>query len=175
MISTSGAMLLEKDGCTILKKKLLPLCRIITPNIPESETLLARKLKTVDDLKNAAKEIYDLGPKSVLIKGGHYEGDPIDIFYNGRDFVEFKGKRIVTRHTHGTGCVLSAALAACFARGIDMNTALETARDFLISAIKTAPGLGSGAGPINFFTLPSIFGKLPEGGENGAINRKKEV
>jgi len=156
MISKSGAELLEPDARAAVVNHLFPLSEVVTPNVPEAEAILG---SPVQDFREAARALHALGPCSVILKGGHREGETIvDLLYDGRDFLELEGTRIDTVHTHGTGCTLSAALAAGLALGWPVETAFATARDYVIKAIRTAPGLGSGSGPLN-------HGVTPEHGE----------
>ncbi|MHC4943518.1 MAG: bifunctional hydroxymethylpyrimidine kinase/phosphomethylpyrimidine kinase, partial [Planctomycetota bacterium] len=135
MISKSGAELLDAGARAVVKEELLPLCEVLTPNLPEAEALLNRPVKTVDEMREAAASLHRLGPPYVLVKGGHLEGEVVDILYDGRALHEFRSERIDTRHTHGTGCTLSSAIAACLALGMKVPEAVGTARDYVARAI----------------------------------------
>jgi hydroxymethylpyrimidine/phosphomethylpyrimidine kinase len=157
MISKSGAPLLEPDGVESLRLRLLPLARVITPNLPEAEALIGRRLPETRDRQDAAREIVAMGAGSVVIKGGHLGGEPVDLFFDGQDFTEFPGARIRTTSDHGTGCTFSAAIAALLARDIELKAAVGEAKRFVEGAMRAAPRLGSGHGPLDhFFGLKSI-------------------
>lgn len=150
MVSSSGRALLAKKATADLKSKLMPMAAIVTPNIPEAETLVDRELKSVSAMKDACKRICEFGCDAVLLKGGHMAGDTLtDVFYDGRNFEMFEGRRIDTPHTHGTGCTLASAIATGIALGKPMIEAVSRARDYVRVAIETAPRLGGGHGPLN--------------------------
>ncbi len=153
MIAKSGDPLLVPEAKEALIEKILPLAYVVTPNIPEAEAISGRKIKNLDDMKEAAKAIIDLGPKAVLIKGGHLEdGDMvIDVLYNGRDFELFEAERIETKNTHGTGCTYSAAIAANLALGKELVEAVRISKEYITGAIKNSFDIGSGHGPLNHF------------------------
>jgi len=156
MVAKSGHRLLQKDALDALQDALFPLAAIITPNLPEAEVITGLKIIHPDDMRRAAEKIRDLGPPNVLIKGGHLEGRAVDIFYDGEAFTELPADRIRTRQTHGTGCTLSAAIAAVLARGLTISEAVLAAKDFITRAIREAPGLGHGHGPLNHFVKPNL-------------------
>ena len=149
MVAKSGASLLEPAGREELKRKLLPLVYVVTPNLAEAEVLSGRKVKDLAGMKRAARIIHRLGAKNVLIKGGHLRGDPCDILFDGKKFTTFEGKRIRRRDTHGTGCAFASAIAAFVAKGEGLEAAVSCAKEFVAQAIFYAPGLGRGHGPIN--------------------------
>jgi len=149
MVAKGGARLLAPEAGKAIKKELIPLAQIITPNIPESEVLTGRKIKGVREMREAAKEIHGMGARHVLIKGGHLRGDPVDVLYDGRRIFEFPGARIPTLHGHGTGCTLSAVLALELAKGRSPRQAVEYAKAFITSAIQFSLPLGQGHGPVN--------------------------
>jgi hydroxymethylpyrimidine/phosphomethylpyrimidine kinase len=152
MISKSGSRLLKEDALATLKKKLLPLAEIVTPNIPEAEVLSGRAIADAEAMRDAARRIADLGPRRVVIKGGHAEGpNVVDLYFDGERFEEFKAERIVTRSTHGTGCTYSAAIAAYLAHGLPPLEAVARAKEFLVAALRSAPEIGRGIGPVNHF------------------------
>jgi hydroxymethylpyrimidine/phosphomethylpyrimidine kinase len=128
-------------------EELLPHAALVTPNLPEAEALTG-----TTDLRRAAERLLSLGARAALIKGGHSAGDALDLFYDGREFVEFPAPRIDTRHTHGTGCTFSAAIAAGLALGLPLRDSVARAKRFIHSAIETNPGLGHGCGPVNHHT-----------------------
>jgi hydroxymethylpyrimidine/phosphomethylpyrimidine kinase len=149
MFSKHGAALIAEDARTALIERLMPLAYVITPNAPEAEAISGIPIRGLDDMKRAAQRIRQLGGRSVLIKGGHLSGPPIDLLYEGGDFFEFPSERIDTRHTHGTGCTFSAAITAELAKGSVLRLAVARAKAFITEAIRTNPGLGHGAGPVN--------------------------
>lgn len=151
MVSKGGQRLLEEKAVSALIKKILPLATMITPNIPEAEVILDESIKNETDMKTACRFIHSLGSKSVLLKGGHLEGDPNDLFFDGEHFYWIKGKRVFTKNTHGTGCTLSAALAANLAKGASLLDAVQQAKEYINSAIEHSLDLGHGHGPTNHF------------------------
>jgi hydroxymethylpyrimidine/phosphomethylpyrimidine kinase len=152
MVSKSGTRLLKEDAVATMKARLLPLAEIVTPNIPEAEVISGHTIADVEAMRDAAKRIFDLGPRRVVIKGGHAEGpNVVDLYYDGERFEEFKAERVVTRCTHGTGCTYSAAIAAYLAHGLPPLDAVARAKEFLIAALQTAPDIGKGIGPVNHF------------------------
>jgi hydroxymethylpyrimidine/phosphomethylpyrimidine kinase len=149
MVATRGARLLSPAAEEALRKELLPLARVITPNLPETEVLIGRKVKGLKGMRAAAAQIHKMGARNVLIKGGHLSGKPVDIFFDGRKFHELVGERIATPHTHGTGCTISAAIAVELARGNSALEAVQKAKAFITSAIQFSLDLGRGQGPVN--------------------------
>jgi hydroxymethylpyrimidine/phosphomethylpyrimidine kinase len=152
MVSKSGAALLRDDAVPPLVRLLLPLAQVVTPNLPEAERLAGTAVDTIDARRDAARRILDLGPKVVVIKGGHATGPlVVDLFYDGVAFAEIPGARVETRSTHGTGCTFSAAIAASLALGFSTLSAVARAREYVTAALRAAPGLGEGAGPLGHF------------------------
>ena len=151
MMAKSGDPLLQPEAVTTLSTALLPLAEVITPNLYEAEVLTGQRIETLDDMRAAAQVIYALGPRHVVVKGGHRVADPVDVYFDGERFVELRGERILTRHTHGTGCTFSAAIAAFIARGLPVDAAVAGAKNYITEAIRHAPGLGSGHGPVEHF------------------------
>lgn len=151
MVSKSGHALLEETAKTALMKHLFPLATLVTPNLPESSEITGKDVTSIEEMERAALFIKDMGPKAVLIKGGHLDGEPVDILYDGEDMMYLKGKRIVTRHTHGTGCTLSSAIAAHLAKGASLLEAVESAKQYVQKAIEEAPEIGHGSGPLHHF------------------------
>ncbi len=138
MVSASGAKLLEDSAIDTLKKELIPMALVITPNIYEAEVLIKSKIKALEGMKKAAKEIIKLGCKSVLVKGGHLnisDNKIIDIFYDGKTFIEIKNKKI-NKTGHGTGCTLSSAIAANIAKGMELKEAVKNAIDYVHKALE---------------------------------------
>lgn len=151
MVATSGDKLFENDAIDVIRSQLVPLASLVTPNLHEAEILVGEKLEDEDAIAHAAERIVnEMGAAAVLIKGGHLaSGDRVvDTLYDG-DIRTFRSKRIDTTNTHGTGCTLSAAVAALLARGESLHAAVRRSIEFVQKAIATAPGLGSGSGPLN--------------------------
>jgi len=152
MRAKGGDSLLRPDAQETLIKELFPLSTIVTPNIPEAEVLSGISINNINDMKEAAKRIMDLGSLFVLIKGGHLqEKDAVDILYDGRDYFEFSSPRIETPHTHGTGCTYASAIAAGLAQGWDIIDAIKKAKFYVFGSIKNSFPLGEGHGPVNHF------------------------
>jgi hydroxymethylpyrimidine/phosphomethylpyrimidine kinase len=148
MISKHGAPLMS-EAAQALVPALLQRATLVTPNLHEAATLSGLPISTLADMHRAAEKIAGLGPKAVLIKGGHLAGDAIDVLFDGRSFEELRAERINTPHTHGTGCTYSAAITAELAKGTPLHHAIRIAKGFVTRGIATNPGLGSGAGPLN--------------------------
>lgn len=148
MIAKSGDKLLQEEAIVALKEKLLPLATLITPNIPEAETLLGKPINSLEEMKEASYELAKKYNTQVLVKGGHREGEPIDVLSTGRIY---RGERIETKHTHGTGCSLSSAIAAYLARGEQLEVAIEKAKSYVQEAIRHAFPIGDGHSPIHHF------------------------
>ena len=162
IMASSGDLLLDDEGLLAMKKELLRRAHVVTPNIPEAEMLSGVTIRTEDDRREAARRIFALGPVYVVITGGHTTAswDPasagpsdriIDLVYDGTVFTEYAGERVAGRHTHGTGCAFSAAIAAQLALGRSVHEALPLAQQYVAGAIRHAPGLGRGAGPMHHF------------------------
>jgi len=151
MVSKNEARLLSPEAEDTLRKELLPLARVITPNIPEAEVLAQKKINNPKEMREAAIRIQKMGARNVLIKGGHLRGPALDVLYDGKHFYEFVGERIETPHTHGTGCTLSAAIAVELGKGQALRDAIGTAKKFISLAIRMAVPLGQGRGPVNHY------------------------
>ena len=152
MVATSGDRLLDRDAEHALVDRLLPLCTLVTPNLPEARILLGRSEAGDDDLGEMAKRLVERGAAAALVKGGHLGGDTVvDVLFDGTELREWRRPRIDSTSTHGTGCTLSAAVAAGLAQGRPLLEAVGDAIDFVHRAIATAPGLGAGHGPLNHF------------------------
>lgn len=151
MVAKSGDSLLRADAVASLKTALLPLALVVTPNIPEAETIVGRALVTDADFRDAAREIAGLGARNVVIKGGHRAGDADDLLFDGRHFHLLHAARIDTPHTHGTGCTFSAAIAAGLAKGLGVVDAVNLAKDYLTGAIARAYPIGGGHSPVHHF------------------------
>ncbi|MFS0655751.1 bifunctional hydroxymethylpyrimidine kinase/phosphomethylpyrimidine kinase [Bacillus sp. 179-C3.3 HS] len=153
MIAKGGASLLNEDAVVALKQHLLPVSYVVTPNLPEAEALTGMNIQSKEDRYEAAHQLYQLGTKFVVIKGGHGPQDGLitDLLYDGKDFIEVTNEYIDTPHTHGTGCTFAAALTAEIAKGLSMKEAFETAEAFVHEAIKYPLHIGAGHGPTNHF------------------------
>ncbi len=150
MVAKGGDCLLRVDAVKELKQDLIPLAMIVTPNLGEAEVLSELRIQNIEDMKKAARKIYKLGAKNVLIKGGHLlSNKAIDLLYNGENFREFKAERINTKNTHGTGCTLSSAIAAGLAQGKKVEEAVNTAKKYITLAIQNSLDIGHGHGPLN--------------------------
>jgi hydroxymethylpyrimidine/phosphomethylpyrimidine kinase len=154
MVAKSGDQLLREDARETLKRELLPLATVVTPNLPEAGVLSGKTISTRQNMRDAARIIFDLGSRYVLIKGGHLKGKAVDILYDGDTFAEFESKRIHTRHTHGTGCTFSAAIAAGLALGRTVPEAVAMAKKYISLAIEKGLPLGGGHGPLNHMVHP---------------------
>lgn len=150
MVAKGGAKLLQDAAVEALKARMINGAALITPNLPEAEVLTGLEISDLDGMNRAAAELHSLGPQSVLIKGGHLEGEAIFDLLSTPDGVDvFESERIDSRHTHGTGCTLASAIAAGVAQGREVSDAVARARDYVLEAIRTAPGFGGGHGPLN--------------------------
>ena len=151
MVAKGGSPLLREEARGALVKELIPLATVATPNIPEAEVLAGMRIVTKDNMKKAAVKIYRLGAKNVVVKGGHLEGDAMDLLFDGKTFHEITAKRIDTKHTHGTGCTFASAIATGLARGDGVPEAVKRAKDYVTEAIRFGLPLGGGQGPTNHF------------------------
>ena len=150
MIAKGGAKLVNKNSIKYLKKLLLPLCYVVTPNIPEAEVLTGYSISSKEDMIKAAKKIINMGAKNVLLKGGHLKNKMIfDILVSKKKIKIFQKRKINTRHTHGTGCTLSSALATCLSQKKSMLKSCNISLNYVDKAILTAPNYGKGFGPLN--------------------------
>ena len=150
MVAKGGTKLIDDRAVLVMKKKLIKKVDLITPNIPEAEILTKMKIKSIFDMKDAAKILLDLGAKNVLIKGGHLRSETLkDIFVNKKEIVIFTNKKIKTKNTHGTGCTLSTAIATYYGCGKTLKKSCELGIRYVNNAIRTRPNFGKGNGPIN--------------------------
>ena len=153
MVTTGGSPLIQENAVEILKKEFFPLALTVTPNLREAEFLTGRKITDEKGLKEAARQIFDLGPRSVIVKGGHFD-DPnhsTDYFFDGREFSSFPGLRFQTPNTHGSGCTFASAIAAYLARGLELKEAVARAKEYVVKAIQHSFPLGEGHGPLGHF------------------------
>ena len=150
MVAKGGHALLAGDAVGVLRSRLLPLARVITPNLPEAEALAGMTIQTVADMRLAAAMLLSLGVPAVLLKGGHLVGDDLTDLLATPDGIEaFTSQRIATRHTHGTGCTTASAVATGLAQGMSLRDAVIRARAYVRAAIASAPGFGAGHGPLD--------------------------
>ncbi len=151
MISKSGFDLMQPDAKETLIKRLIPLAYVVTPNLPEAEVITGMKIDNLGAMEQAARAIYKMGAKNVLIKGGHLAHDATDLLFDGEKIIALKSERIPTKNTHGTGCTLSSAIAANLAKGKSVEEAVKIAKDYITVAIEHALDIGKGVGPTNHF------------------------
>jgi hydroxymethylpyrimidine/phosphomethylpyrimidine kinase len=152
MVATSGDRLLEAAAESAIARVLLPLATLVTPNLHEARILTGLPVEGEEGMEAAARKLVAMGAAAALVKGGHMGGEEsVDLLFDGREVRSWRRPRILTRHTHGTGCTLSAAVAAGLARGLGTGDAAAAAIDYVARAIATAPGLGRGNGPVNHF------------------------
>ncbi|MBI3975846.1 MAG: bifunctional hydroxymethylpyrimidine kinase/phosphomethylpyrimidine kinase [Armatimonadetes bacterium] len=157
MIAKSGAPLLRPEAMDALKHLLLPLATVVTPNLHEAGAITGMEIRTVSEMEEAARRIAALGPRYVVVKGGHRQADAVDVLYDGRVFTYLRQARIPTLHTHGTGCIFAAATAAQLAKGDKPPAAVRRAKAFITAAIRGALPLGKGHGPAN-----PMYGLMPD-------------
>ena len=152
MIAKGGDRLLEESAIQAIRRDLLPLAEVVTPNIPEAQELSGLPIATLEEMRSAGRRILSLGPRVVLVKGGHLGGkDSIDLALSAEGEEEFRSPRIDSVHTHGTGCTLASAIAACLAQGLTVNASIAAAKAYLDGAIAHAPRIGGGHGPLGHF------------------------
>ncbi|GFN32877.1 bifunctional hydroxymethylpyrimidine kinase/phosphomethylpyrimidine kinase [Paenibacillus xylaniclasticus] len=152
MVAKGGSVLLMEEALRALREVVMPLALVVTPNVPEAELIAGMKIRSLEDRKEAARIIAGQGARNVVMKGGHDESDPhtvIDLLFDGRDFYEFRSPRLVTRHTHGTGCTFAAAVTAELAKGRGVLQSVEVAKAFIEAAIEDTLHIGRGHGPTN--------------------------
>ena len=154
MVAKSGANLLDPDAVAIMRQDLLPLATVVTPNWPEAAVLSGLAVASEEDAIAAGRAILELGAASVVVKGGHAPGEPVDLLISDQGLLRLPGSRIDTPHTHGTGCTFSAAITARLALGDELAPAVSSAKRYVAAAIRHAPGLGAGHGPLEHFPPP---------------------
>jgi hydroxymethylpyrimidine/phosphomethylpyrimidine kinase len=155
MVSKGGVALLQPDATESLKKDLLPLASIVTPNLAEAEVLANRQIATPAHAQEAAKAIAAMGPRTVIIKGGHLPGSPTDLVYHDGQFIPYEGTRVDTKNTHGTGCTFSAAITAFLAHGFETLEAIRLAKSYIQNALEQSVSIGEGHSPVaHFAPLP---------------------
>ncbi|MGH7397775.1 MAG: bifunctional hydroxymethylpyrimidine kinase/phosphomethylpyrimidine kinase [Candidatus Rokuibacteriota bacterium] len=151
MVAKLGIQLLQPEARAALADRILPLALLVTPNLPEAEVLAGMRVAEPEDMEEAARRIHLMGPRYVLVKGGHLKGDAMDLLWNGRDFTRFSTPRIDSQNTHGTGCTLSAAIAAGLARGQALGDAIRSAKAYVTRAIREGFQAGRGVGQLRHF------------------------
>jgi hydroxymethylpyrimidine kinase / phosphomethylpyrimidine kinase / thiamine-phosphate diphosphorylase len=151
MVAKGGAALLRKEAEAELVQQLLPLAYVVTPNLGEAEVLASMPIHNLEEMEQAARRIHAKGPKHVVIKGGHLEGPPVDVFFDGQRFQYFDGERIETKSLHGTGCTFASAIAAELAKGAEVAEAVRRAKAYITTAIRLAEPIGRGFGPTHHF------------------------
>jgi len=151
MVAKSGAALLQPDAREALIERILPLALVVTPNLPEAGVLANMQVDARPDMEEAARRIHALGPRYVLVKGGHLKGDAIDVLWNGRELTTFSAPRVDSPNTHGTGCTLSAAITAGLARSQALGDAIREAKAYVTKAIRDGFTLGQGVGQLRHF------------------------
>lgn len=150
MVAKSGDRLLAEEAVEALCEQLLPMALLLTPNLPEASVLLGRPVVHEADMAAAVRDLHALGPRYVLLKGGHLPGDAVvDLLFDGATYHELRSARIPTVHTHGTGCTYAAAITAMLARGLPVEAAVSAARDYLLAAIMRASSIGGGNSPVD--------------------------
>jgi hydroxymethylpyrimidine/phosphomethylpyrimidine kinase len=149
MISKGGTPLLDPHAVETLRKKLLPLAAVVTPNLYEAGVLVGHAIASLDGMKESARVIHGFGAQTVVIKGGHLEGRAVDVLFDGQAFVEFPADRIATKDSHGTGCIFASAIAAGLAKGKTVQESVALAKEFVTAAIREGLPLGQGHGPAN--------------------------
>jgi len=154
MIAKHGAPLIAEEARAALWNDLLPRSTLITPNLHEAAVLTGLNVESLEQMREAARRLRAHTGAAILVKGGHLEGDAVDLLWDGESFREFRAERIDTPHTHGTGCTYSAAITALLALGTPLPEAVSRAKAFISEAIRTNPGLGSGRGPVNHHARP---------------------
>jgi phosphomethylpyrimidine kinase len=173
MVAKSGDRLMPDDAVAFFRETLLPIAGLITPNLPEASVLLGREVTQIDQMHEAAQDLYSLCGTggAVYLKGGHAEGDLLrDVFYDGKRFVDLDGPRVHTKNTHGTGCTLSSAIAALWARTDNLEEAVRAARRYMQQAVAAADDLsvGHGHGPVHHFARFEALFAADESLENQA-------
>ena len=151
MVAKGGDPLLQEEAVDALRTLLVPLALVVTPNLPEASVLVGYRVATLEQARRAARDIVGMGSRSVVVKGGHLEGDAVDVFYDGSEFREFSSPRVYTTSTHGTGCTFASAIAAGLANGMGVEEAVGQAKAYVTEAIRRAVPIGSGHGPLNHF------------------------
>ncbi|WP_141506192.1 bifunctional hydroxymethylpyrimidine kinase/phosphomethylpyrimidine kinase [Paenibacillus luteus] len=174
MVAKGGSPLLQQEAIQSLVKHLLPLALVTTPNIPEAELLARMPIRNLQDREEAAKRLFQMGSRYIVIKGGHTKENEqlVDLIYDGQTFEYLESKRIITPHTHGTGCTFSAAATAEIAQGKPVRAAIQTAKAFIQAAIEDQLGIGGGHGPTNHFAYQHRQREELKANQSGYYSRK---
>ena len=151
MVAKAGDRLLREDAVEALRTLMLPLALVVTPNGPEAEVLTGLTVETLEDARDAARALVDMGAAAAIVKGGHLKGPAVDTLYDGRDFVELAAPRVDTTNDHGTGCTFASAIAAGLAKGLSLPNAATQAKEYVTATLRRAFPIGSGHGPLNHF------------------------
>jgi len=151
MVAKGGDRLLQAAAVEALRNLLIPLAMVVTPNLPEAAVLLDRDVESLEDARKAARDIVAMGAKSAVVKGGHLQGDAVDVFYDGCELREFAAVRVDTANTHGTGCTFASAIAAGLAQDMTVEEAVARAKEYVTEAIRNNFAMGKGHGPLNHF------------------------
>jgi hydroxymethylpyrimidine/phosphomethylpyrimidine kinase len=156
MVSKHGQSLISPEAIVAVRELLLPRATLICPNLAEAEELTGMPVRSVDDMRAAAKRLCEMGAKAAIVKGGHLQDSAVDVLFDGEEWREFTAPHFDTPHTHGTGCTFSAGIAAELARGSDLHSAVTRAKGYITQAIRSNPGLGHGVGPLNHFAATGL-------------------
>ena len=151
MYAKNGCPLMERESIGTLIKRIIPFADVLTPNIPEAEKIADMSITSVEEMETAARRIYDMGSRAVVVKGGHAQGSALDVLFDGKVFYHFEAARIDTRNTHGTGCTFSSAIASLLAQGMELPDAVRRAKAYVTTAIAHSLPIGKGNGPTNHF------------------------
>lgn len=166
MYAKNGCPLMEPMAIETMIETIIPLADVLTPNIPEAEKITGSTIQSVADMENAAKEIYAMGCKAVIVKGGHAARRALDVLFDGKKIYQFDTARIDTKNTHGTGCTFSSAIASQLAKGVNLHNAVEQAKSYVTMAIEHSLDIGKGCGPTHHFYQLYKYGLTEErGGE----------
>jgi hydroxymethylpyrimidine kinase/phosphomethylpyrimidine kinase len=149
MVAKGGDRLLTDEAIAVVKKRLIPLATVLTPNLDEAGVLLGRPVRKKADMEPAARDLHALGAKAILLKGGHLPEEPRDVLFDGQEFCHFSAPRIASPHTHGTGCSLASALACLLGQGVGLKQAIDKARELVRFGIRHGLAIGQGHGPVH--------------------------
>ena len=160
MVAKGGQSLVSDEVREAMISELVPISHVVTPNIPEAEVLSGIAVESIDDMRESARIIFDRGARNVVVKGGHLEGEPTDVLYDGQTFHYFTSERFATDDTHGTGCTFSAAIATGLARGLSVFDSLSMAKEYIEIAIRHSLRIGRGRGPTDHFSREYITRRI---------------
>jgi hydroxymethylpyrimidine/phosphomethylpyrimidine kinase len=169
MVAKGGDRLLREDAVGAVREALLPVAALVTPNLPEAEVLLERRIESRDDMRAAARALVALGARAAVVKGGHSrDRDVVDVLFDGETVHELSATRVATASTHGTGCTFASAIAAYLGHGLPLPVAVDRAKRYLWSAIQRAYPVGHGHGPVHHFWPCWSPGEINDGRQQGA-------